>query len=73
MPQIVEGVRPGGLVVYETFVDPQRQQFGKPSRETHVLKSGELPKWFTGWEILASREGLSGPRRYAAGLIARKP
>lgn len=73
MPQIGAGVRPGGLVAYETFVEPQRERFGKPARETHVLKPGELPTWFVGWEMLASREGPAGPRRIAAGLIARKP
>jgi SAM-dependent methyltransferase len=72
MSQIVAGVRRGGLVVYETFVEPQRERFGKPGREIHVLKPGELPQWFTGWELLACREGLSGPRRFAAGLIARR-
>ena len=73
MPQIAEGVRSGGLIVYETFVEPQRERFGKPSREAHVLKPGELPNWFKGWEILACREGPSGPRRIAAGLIGQKP
>jgi tellurite methyltransferase len=73
MPQIAAGVRHGGLVAYETFVEPQRARFGKPGRETHVLKTGELPEWFKGWNILACREGLAGPRRMAAGLIAQKP
>ncbi len=72
MPQLAAAVRPGGIIAYETFVEPQRERFGKPSRDTHVLRAGELPTWFTGWEILANREGLSGSRRYAAGLIARK-
>ena len=73
MPQIAGGVRTGGLIAYETFVEPQRERFGKPAREVHVLKKGELPKWFEGWDILASREGPSGPRRIAAGLTAQKP
>lgn len=72
MPQIAAGVRPGGLVAYETFVEPQRERFGKPAREAHVLKPGELSTWFVGWEILIRREGPAGPRRIAAGLIARK-
>lgn len=73
MAVIAEAVRPGGLVVYETFVHPQRSLFGKPTREAHVLKPGELPGWFGGWQVLVSREGLAGPRRFAASLVARKP
>lgn len=73
LPQLAAAVRPGGFIAYETFVEPQRERFGKPGRDAHVLKSAELPKWFTGWEILANREGLTGPRRFAAGLIAQKP
>ncbi len=73
MKDIAERVRPGGLAVYETFVDPQRELFGKPSRDAHILRRGELPSFFIGWEILISREGLAGERRMAASLVARKP
>jgi tellurite methyltransferase len=73
MPAMAEAVRPGGFIVYETFVDPQREQFGKPSREQHVLRRGELPTFFNGWEQYVYRETLAGPRRFAASLIARKP
>lgn len=73
LPHIAAAVRPGGIVVYETFVEPQRETFGKPSRASHVLAPGELARAFADWEILVSRQGLAGPRRYAASLIARKP
>ncbi len=73
MPVIAEALRPGGFVVYETFLDRQRELFGKPRRDAHLLRPRELPRFFTGWEILVWREGLAGPRRYAASLIARRP
>ncbi len=73
MGQIAAAVRPGGLVVYDTFVEPQRALYGRPRRDTHLLKSGELPTWFDGWEVLVWREGLNGPGRFSASLIARKP
>ncbi len=73
MPSLAAAVRPGGLVVYETFVHPQRELFGKPRRDKHLLKTGELPGFFRGWTVLVSREGLVSPRRHAASLIARKP
>lgn len=65
-------LRPGGLVVYETFVDPQREVYGKPGRASHVLRPGELAAAFGGLEILVTREGPAGPRRIAASLIARR-
>lgn len=73
MPSIAAAVRPGGLVVYETFVHPQRELFGKPTKDSHLLRSNELPGYFSSLEILVSREGLTGPRRMAASLIARRP
>jgi tellurite methyltransferase len=73
MPSLAGAVRPGGLVAYETFVHPQRELFGKPRRDKHLLRSGELPGFFQGWTPLVSREGLVSPRRFAASLIARKP
>jgi SAM-dependent methyltransferase len=73
MPMLAEAVRPGGLIVYETFVDPQREVFGKPSREAHVLRAGELLSWFGGWDVLVWREGLAAPRRFVAAIIARRP
>lgn len=73
MGAIADAVRPGGLMVYETFVQPQREMFGKPRRDAFVLKAGELPEWFHGWRIIASRESLAGPRRFVASLIAQRP
>jgi SAM-dependent methyltransferase len=73
MPLIATALRPGGVLVYETFVHPQRDMFGKPTRDSHLLKTGELPTFFPGFEIIVSREGLTGPRRMAASLIARCP
>jgi SAM-dependent methyltransferase len=72
-PFIRAAVRPGGWVVYETFVDPQRLRHGKPRREAFELRRGELPSEFDGWEIAAYREGEFLPRRITARLIARKP
>lgn len=72
MPAIARSVRPGGIVVYETFVDPQREMFGKPMREAFVLRTGELPAWFEGYELIENREHLAAPRRYVASLIAMR-
>ena len=73
MPHLAGAVRRGGLVVYETFTDAQKSLFGKPKRDAFLLKPGELTDYFADWEILVYREGLTGPRRHAASLIARRP
>ncbi|MEK6644847.1 MAG: methyltransferase domain-containing protein [Planctomycetota bacterium] len=72
MPMLARAIRPGGYLVYETFVDPQREMFGKPSRESHVLRVGELPTWFTDYDVIDYRERLAAPRRQVASLIARR-
>lgn len=73
MSSVRAAVRPGGFVVYETFVQPQRDLFGKPRQDKHLLLPGELPEFFPGWALRVSREGLVSPRRFVASLIARKP
>ncbi len=73
IPFIAGAVKRGGFIVYETFVHPQRERFGKPRREARELRSGELQSWFDGWQVLISREGRTGPRRISASLVACKP
>lgn len=73
MPVIADALRPGGYLVCETFVAPQRETFGKPRRQALELAPGELPGWFKRWRIAIHREGLAGPRRIAASLIVQKP
>ncbi|MEQ8315739.1 MAG: SAM-dependent methyltransferase [Gammaproteobacteria bacterium] len=73
MQGIREAIRPGGLIMYETFTTEQAQ-FGKPSNPDFLLAAGELREYFQGWEILHYREGKnSNPRQARASLIARKP
>jgi SAM-dependent methyltransferase len=72
-PAIRRAVRPGGFLVYETFLLKQRELFGRPRNPAHLLEPGELRNLFSGWEIRAYREGLAGPRRHVASLFARRP
>ena len=67
---------PGGLLVYETFTERQRELGHGPSNPAFLLRTGELPQLFAGLQPLGSIEGLveSGGRRdWLAGLIARRP
>lgn len=68
-----DALRPGGWFVCETFVAPQYERFGKPRRPALILQPGELVAAFGDWIIHAYGEGLAGPRRIVASLIAQKP
>ena len=71
-PFIREAIRPGGLIVYETFTVDQKC-FGRPSNPCFLLEHDELAQAFAGWEFIESFEGkISKPERAIARLIARK-
>lgn len=77
LKDIRDGVRPGGVVVYQTYTIEQ-PRYGKPTNPAHLLEPGELKRVFADWEILRYREGIEverpgrGPRALA-GIVARKP
>jgi tellurite methyltransferase len=72
-PCIRKALRPGGLLVYETFTVEQAA-FGRPRNPDHLLHQGELGQAFADWEIVHSFEGLKeNPRRAVAQLVCRKP
>ena len=71
-PFIREAIRPGGLIVYETFTVDQKR-FGRPSNPDFLLGPDELTQAFAGWELIESFEGeVPNPERAIARLIARK-
>ncbi len=41
MPQLLASVAPGGVLLYETFLEGN-ERFGRPSNPDHLLKEGEL-------------------------------
>lgn len=72
-PFIREAIRPGGLIVYETFTVDQKR-FGRPNNPDFLLEHDELAQAFAGWELIRSFEGEAvNPERAIARLIARKP
>lgn len=73
---IREGVRPGGVVIYETFTEDQ-PKYGRPTNPDFLLRKGELREVFADWEILRYRETVEperpgGQPRAVAGIVARK-
>ena len=51
MKGIREGIKRGGILIYETFTADQAR-FGKPSNPDFLLQPGELREWFADWDIL---------------------
>ena len=77
MPAIKNAIKPGGLVVYETFTT-EHPRYGRPTNPDYLLRPGELEAVFSGWQILHSFEGESrsetgGRPQAIAQIIAEKP
>jgi SAM-dependent methyltransferase len=74
-PRIEEALRPGGLLLYETFTVHQHELPGGPRNPAFLLAEGELPELFPSLEILESWEGISegNAPTAVARLAARKP
>ncbi len=71
IPQIKDGLRRGGMVVYETFIVDQAQ-FGQPKNPDYLLKHNELLDMFHDFRCLRYREGIIERRKAMASLIAER-
>jgi tellurite methyltransferase len=71
IPQMKDGLRKGGMVVYETFTVDQAQ-FGPPRNPDHLLKHNELLDAFRDFRCLRYYEGIVGGRKASAGIVAEK-
>lgn len=69
-PQLVRALRPGGVLVYETFTRAQAAR-GKPTNPAFLLEPGELLTIVRPLEILASREGDFEGRMIASVVAVR--
>jgi len=70
--EIREALRPGGVVVFETY-NTDQAEWGRPKNPDHLLKHNELLNMFCDYRILRYREGVIEPRKAIASIIARKP
>lgn len=76
MAQIAAAVKPGGILVYETFTLHQAQ-IGRPRNPDFLLKEEELKTTFANWQPLHYFEGQlpvvgSTSTSFKAQLIAKK-
>ena len=71
-PCIRDALKPGGILIYETFTSEQ-PKFGKPRNPSFLLKPGELISSFKDWEIMHYFEGVvKDPPRAVAQLVCKK-
>ena len=71
-PALVEALRPGGLLLYETFTIHQRELGQPPTNHDFLLRDGELPILFEAllpiehWQGVTSGERPAALARFAA-------
>jgi rhodanese-related sulfurtransferase len=69
-PALVRALKPGGVLLYETFTAEQARR-GRPTSPEHLLEPGELSRLVAPLEVVRQREGeIDG--RAVASVAARK-
>jgi len=71
IPEIKNGLRSGGVIVYETFIVDQAG-YGKPKNPNHLLKHNELLRMFRDFRCIRYHEGVLEDKKAVAGIIAEK-
>jgi SAM-dependent methyltransferase len=72
-PRMLGAVRPGGLLIYETFAHGN-ETVGRPSRPDFLLEPGELLAVCRDWRVLGYEDGfLDAPPRFVQRIVARRP
>jgi SAM-dependent methyltransferase len=69
--QLIDALRPGGVLVYETFTTAQAAR-GKPTNPDFLLRPGELLQLAQPLDVLAAREGEFDGRDVAS-VVGRRP
>jgi tellurite methyltransferase len=69
-PSIRALLKPGGIVLYETFTVNQRQLGAGPTSPDHLLQPGELRQHFDGFDVLFYEEVLAPEA--VARIVARR-
>ena len=72
IPQMREALRPGGFLLYETFLIDHHLQFGRPKHREYCFEHNELLNFFRSFRVLFYREGMVEDRTIAAQILAQK-
>jgi SAM-dependent methyltransferase len=71
LPELERSLRPGGLLLYKTYVRDDADQSQHTRNPAHLLEPGELAHSFAGLQVLHHREYRA--KRVVAELVAAKP
>lgn len=69
-PQIVEGLKPGGVLIFESLLETPGREGGEEGRREYYLRANELLHAFLELEIRYYREATSGGRRGGKALAS---
>ncbi len=73
IPQMKEALKPGGMIIYETYTIENRERgFEGPKNEAYLLKPNELLDLFKDLKIIYYRELVLNNKKAVASLIAKK-
>lgn len=77
-PFLIDTLKPGGVLIYETFTIENHRQHKHPRRWEFCLAQNELLRMASTLQILhydeGAHDGVEGPRStYTAQLVAQKP
>jgi len=72
IPHIKEALKPGGVLLYETFLIDQHIRTGHPQRREYCLEHNELLRLFSGLRVLFYHEGQDAKGTYKASLVAQR-
>lgn len=74
-PQIKDGLKKGGVVIFETFIVAHGEVYHQPTNIDYVLRKNELLHAFIGLDIIYYEEreeiNLRGERVKVASIVAR--
>jgi SAM-dependent methyltransferase len=70
-PELERALRPGGVLLFETFTQAQLAFNGGPRNPEYLLNPGELRTAFSGLRVIFHRELRAG--QGIASLLAQKP
>lgn len=74
-PWMIEGLKPGGLLIFETFAEGETPARGKPDCRDYLLRPNELLRAFLPLHILYYSEHPNEPpykASHVASLVGRK-
>jgi SAM-dependent methyltransferase len=70
-PALLAALRPGGVLVYETFTVAQAAR-GRPTNPAYLLGPGELPRLVAPLHVVAAREGDYEGRMVSSVVAVRR-